>query len=100
MTWIEASSVVFLVGGTLFFVVGTLGLLRFPDSYTRLHAVTKADNVALGLLVVGLALQAPSWHLALKLLVVWLLVLIASSTTCHLITRASLRQGIQPWRKP
>lgn len=98
MTWIEACSSVLLVSGSLFFLAGTIGLLRFPDAFTRLHAVTKADNVGLGLLVVGLVLQAISWYAALKLLLVWLLVLVASSTACHLVARASLQRGIQPWR--
>ena len=61
MSWIDACSLVFAVGGSLFFIAGTVGLLRFPDSFTRLHAVTKADNLVLGLLVVGLCLQAGSW---------------------------------------
>ncbi len=100
MSWSEACSLVFAVCGCLFFVAGTVGLLRFPDSFTRLHAVTKADNLGLGLLVVGLVLQATSWHAALKLLLVWMLVLVAGATTSHLIARAALRRGIQPWRKP
>jgi len=100
MTWIEALSVVFLISGSLFFIAGTVGLLRFPDSFTRLHAVTKADNLGMGLLVVGLSLQAASWQTALKLVFVWLLVLIASATGCHLVARAALRSGIRPWRKP
>ena len=99
MTWIEASSMVFIIGGSLFFVAGTVGLLRFPDSFTRLHAVTKADNLGLGLLVAGLVLQAASWQTALKLLLVWVLVLVASATACHLVARAALRKGIEPWRK-
>lgn len=100
MTFREACSLVLLAGGSLFFVAGTAGLLRFPDTFTRLHAVTKADNLGLGLLVAGLMLQAASWYTALKLLSVWLLVLVASSTACHLIARAALRQGVPPWRKP
>ncbi|MDH3716701.1 MAG: monovalent cation/H(+) antiporter subunit G [Planctomycetota bacterium] len=99
MTWIEACSAVLLIGGSLFFIAGTAGLLRFPDTFTRLHAVTKADNLGLGLLIGGLILQATSWHAALKLLSVWLLVLVASSTACHLVARAALQSGIQPWKK-
>ena len=98
MMWIKACSVVLLVGGSLFFIAGMVGLLRFPDAFTRLHAVTKADNLGLGMLVSGLGLQATSGHTVLKLVSVWLLVLVASSTACHLIARAALRRGIQPWR--
>ena len=100
MTWSEACSAVLLVGGSLFFIAGTVGLLRFPDTFTRLHAVTKADNLGLGLIIGGLILQVESWYTALKLLSVWLLVLVASSTACHLVARAALHSGIQPWRKP
>lgn len=86
--------------GAGFFFAGTVGLLRFPDVYCRLHAVTKADNVGLGLVILGLVLQAESWAVAGRLLMTWLLVLGASATVAHLIARASLRRGITPWRSP
>lgn len=100
MTWIEPASAVVLATGSVFFIAGSVGLLRFPDTFTRLHAVTKADNLGLGLLIAGLILRAASWQAAVKLLSVWLLVLLASSTACHLIARAALRRGIAPWEKP
>ena len=84
--------------GMPFFLSGTLGLLRFPDIYTRLHALTKADNVGLGLVTVGAMLQAESWVTALKLLLIWLLILVTSATSCHLVARAALRRGIKPWQ--
>ncbi len=96
MTPVEIVSLVALVVGTAFFVAGTVGLLRFPDVYTRLHALTKADNLGLGLIVLGLALQSSSWAVALKLVLIWLLVLAASATTSHLVARAALRAGIPP----
>jgi len=88
-----------LLTGTAFFVAGTVGLVRFPDVYTRIHALTKADNVGLGLIVLGLVLQATSVWMALKLILIWLLVLFASSTAGHLIARAALRIGISPWKR-
>lgn len=88
-----------LLAGTAFFVAGTVGLLRFPDVYTRIHALTKADNVGLGLITLGLVLQAASVWAALKLILIWLLVLFASSTTGHLVAKAALRIGIKPWRQ-
>lgn len=93
------TSILFTVGAAFFFA-GTVGLLRFPDVYCRLHAVTKADNVGLGLVILGLALQAESWVIAGRLLMTWLLVLGASATVAHLIARASLKRGIAPWRAP
>ena len=96
---INIISIVLLLSGTLFFLAGTVGLLRFPDIYTRIHALTKADNVGLGLIVLALALQASSPWMALKLILIWLLILLASSTTGHLVARAALRNGIRPWTR-
>jgi multicomponent Na+:H+ antiporter subunit G len=84
--------------GFLFFLSGTVGLLRFPDVFTRLHALTKADNIGLGLVILGAMLNSPSWAAALKLLVIWLLVLVASATSCYLVARTALRKGIEPWK--
>lgn len=94
--WITTALV---IGGALFFLAGTVGLLRFPDVYSRLHALTKADNVGLGLITLGLALQAESWTAALKLGLVWLLVLPAGATAAHLIARAALRAGVPAGRR-
>ena len=57
---IDSLSVTLMLVGAGFFLAGTLGLVRFPDVYTRLHALTKADNLGLGLIVLGLMLQAES----------------------------------------
>jgi multicomponent Na+:H+ antiporter subunit G len=92
-------SAVLLIAGAVFFLAGTFGLLRFPDVYTRLHALTKADNVGLGLLVVGLAVQAESWAATGKLLLIWLLVLLAGASVAHLVSRRALQRGIQPWKQ-
>ena len=78
-----------IVGGVLFFLAGTLALLRFPDLFTRLHALTKADNLGLGMICAGIAIHSASWLLAVKLLVIWLLVLIASASVSQLIGRTA-----------
>jgi multicomponent Na+:H+ antiporter subunit G len=92
-------SVLLIVAGALFILAGTVGLLRFPDVYTRLHALTKADNVGLGLIVFGLALQAEGWTVVLKLVLVWLLALLAAATVSQLMAGAALRAGIEVWRR-
>ena len=99
MRVIEFLTLFLLLVGTGFFLAGTLGLLRFPDVYTRLHALTKADNVGLGMVVAGLALQAESWAVVGKLLLIWLLVLLASASVGHLVARTALRKGIKPWKR-
>ncbi|AHY48240.1 monovalent cation/proton antiporter, MnhG/PhaG subunit (plasmid) [Rubrobacter radiotolerans] len=96
---LDAVTVALILTGALFFLAGTLGLLRFPDVYTRLHSLTKADNVGLGLVVLGLALQAGSATAVLKMVLVWLLVLASGATAAHLIATAALRGGIRVWRK-
>jgi multicomponent Na+:H+ antiporter subunit G len=82
----------------VFFLAGTVGLLRFPDVYTRLHALAKADNLGLGLVVLGLLLKAPGAAAGFKLVLVWVLALAASATVGFLIARRARRHGIPPWR--
>ncbi len=95
----ELGGALLVVLGMPFFLAGTIGLLRFPDVFTRLHAVTKADNLGLGLVVFGLLLQANSWEMVGKLLLIWLLVLLGSATACHLVARSAIKRGITPWQK-
>jgi multicomponent Na+:H+ antiporter subunit G len=82
---------VLLILGAAFFLGGTSGLLRFPDVLTRLHALTKADNLGLGLICLGLAWQAGFTLAALKLLLIWLLALLASTVSCFLVAGYVLR---------
>jgi multicomponent Na+:H+ antiporter subunit G len=79
--------------GAFFFLAGTVGLLRFPDPLTRLHALTKADNLGLGLVVLGLLPRADAPLAALKLIAVWLLVQLAGATIAQLIAREA-RRGV------
>ncbi|MCU7800366.1 MAG: monovalent cation/H(+) antiporter subunit G [gamma proteobacterium symbiont of Lucinoma myriamae] len=64
-----------------------------------MHALTKADNVGLGLMVLGLALQVESWAVAGKLLLIWFLVLLSSASVAHLIAKAARQKGIEPWKQ-
>jgi len=97
---LEIASAALLLIGAGFFLAGTLGLLRFPDVYTRVHALTKADNLGLGFLVLGLALQADSLAAAMKLLLIWPLTLAASATVGYLIARRAQALKIAPWQRP
>ncbi len=82
--------------GVAFLIAGTLGLLRFPDVYARLHALTKADTLGLGLVCLGMALQAASLPLALKYLLIWVLMLMASSIGATLVASTAYAAGIEP----
>lgn len=90
---VNAFSIVAMAAGFVFFLAGTVGLLRFPDSLTRLHALTKADNLGLGLIVLGLLPQIGGWLLALKLIVIWLLVQFAGAAVAQMIARVARREG-------
>ena len=90
---------ILIVAGAVFFAAGTAGLLRFPDVYTRLHALSKADNLGLGLLVIGLAISADRLLDVVHLVLIWLLVLVSSATTSHLIARNALKRGVSPWTR-
>ena len=85
-----------VVAGAFFFLAGTVGLLRFPDSLTRLHALTKADNLGLGLVVIGLLAQVDSVAAGLKLICIWLLVLLSGATVSQLSARTLRRKSMTP----
>jgi len=89
---LDLLTIVAVSGGAFFFLAGTVGLLRFPDTLTRLHALTKADGLGLGLVVLGLLPRAGSLLGALKLISVWLLVLLAGATVSQLIAQAARRE--------
>ena len=84
---LDAWSLVAVSTGVFFFLAGTVGLLRFPDALTRLHALTKADNLGLGLVVFGLLPQMNDVLSAAKLIVVWLLVLVGGAVVSQRIAR-------------
>ena len=79
--------------GVFFFFAGTVALLRFPDPLSRLHALTKADNVGLGLVVLGLLPRAATPLAALKLVVLWAIVQLSSATVGQVIGGALRRRG-------
>jgi multicomponent Na+:H+ antiporter subunit G len=92
----DVLSGVAVVIGLAFFAAGTTGLLRFPDLYTRLHAVTKADTLGLGFIALAVALQLPSGWLAAKALVVWIVALAASAVGCNMMAGRAIRTGKAP----
>ena len=100
MSLLDGLSAFLITVGLMFFIAGTLGLIRFPDLFTRLHALTKADNLGLGFIVSGLAIYSGSWLVTVKLVLIWLLVLMSSAVVSHVIAQAALRKGVKPWQAP
>ena len=85
-----------VLAGTFFFIAGTLGLLRFGDTLSRVHALTKADNLGLGLIVLGLLPLADSLADALKLVLIWALVLLGGTPAAQLVASAVRRDQRPP----
>jgi multicomponent Na+:H+ antiporter subunit G len=87
----NALTIAAITAGAVFFLAGTVGLLRFPDALSRLHALTKADNLGLGLIVLGLLPQADSLQTGLKLVLVWGLVQFSGASASQIIARTAPR---------
>ncbi len=102
---IDVIVVALLLGGLLFFIGGTVGLLRFPDFYCRLHAAGKLDGTGVFLVIFGISLYKlfpltlASTLTGLKLMLIVVFVFLASPTATHAITDAGLRAGMEPWKK-
>ena len=86
----DAFTIIATLAGVFFFAAGSVGLLRFPDLFSRLHALTKADNLGLGLIALGVLAQSNSFAFATKTLLVWLVTLAGSAVVSHLIARDAL----------
>jgi multicomponent Na+:H+ antiporter subunit G len=105
MTILSLLAIIFLSLGLFFFFAGTVGILRLPDFYSRLHASGKCDSLAAVLMIIGIALynlQPFSFGALLisaKLLLIAIFVFITSPTATHAITEAALVLGVKPWTK-
>ena len=97
MNLLDIAGTLLLAVGALFFLAGTVGLLRFPDVYTRLHALTKVDNLGLGCVVIALMLRADSVAAVFKLGLIWMLALLATATAGYLIANSARSHGVRPW---
>lgn len=93
MTALEWVSAILLVFGCGFFLAGTIGLLRFRDVHSRLHALSKADNLGLGFVSVSLILHATNFSTGAKVFLIWLMALFASAVTCYVIAEWEINHG-------
>ena len=89
---LDLFTIVSVTIGAVFFLAGTVGLLRFPDPLTRLHALTKADNLGLGLVALGLLPRVEGLSDGFKLVLIWLLALLAGAVASQLIANAALHR--------
>ena len=101
-----AVAAIFIVLGLFFFTGGSIGILRFPDFFSRLHPAGKLDSMGLFMTLTGMALYTardlslPALLTALKILLIVVFVFITSPTATHAILDAGVRAGLSPWTAP
>jgi multicomponent Na+:H+ antiporter subunit G len=93
---LDALSWLCLLGGSFFAFAGALGLVRFPDFFTRCHGAGVTDTLGAGLILLGLALQAGPGIAAMKLGLIYLFMLFTAPTATHALAKAALHGGLKP----
>ena len=99
MNVLDIFTVISTAAGIFFFFAGTAGLLRFPDVFSRLHALTKADNLGLGLITIGLVPQVAHFVDGIQLIITWILVMLAGAVSSFLVANYQLSISNSPTRK-
>jgi multicomponent Na+:H+ antiporter subunit G len=95
---VDIAVAVLLAAGLFFHAVAAIGVMRMPDFYTRLHAMSKAETLGVVFTIAALIVLAGVSLVSVKLLFVAVFVFQANPTSTHAIARAALRAGQQPWR--
>jgi multicomponent Na+:H+ antiporter subunit G len=89
-------SALLLIVGSGFCAIAALGILRFPDVYTRLHAASKAGPLGAGLILLGVATASGDWQIAARCVLGFLFLIATSPVAAHLLARAALKSGTPP----
>jgi multicomponent Na+:H+ antiporter subunit G len=92
-------AVVLLLIGSVLSALAALGILRFPDVYTRLHAASKAGPLGAGVILLAVAFASGDWSIAVRCVLGLLFLIITSPVSAHLVARAALRSGTSPDRR-
>jgi len=95
-TIVEILSGFCLLIGSFLCISGGVGILRFPDFYTRMHAVGVTDTLAAGMILVGLMLQNPDALVVIKLLMILVMTLFINPTASHALAKAAFHNGLMP----
>lgn len=95
---IDLLSWIALVAGGFFGIVGGIGIVRFPDLFTRFHAAGITDTLGAALILIGLMLQAGASLVSVKLLLIFAFILFTSPTATHALAKAALHGRVRPMR--
>jgi multicomponent Na+:H+ antiporter subunit G len=96
MTPLEILAAALVVGGVFFGFVATVGLIRLPDLYARLHAASKSDTLGSVLALAGTAVVLGVGTESMKLIFLLLFLFVTSPTAAHAIARAGKEQDVEP----
>lgn len=89
-----------LAGGSIVIVIGSIGLLRMPDFFTRVHPAGLIDTLGATMIIGGLILQSGATQVSIKLVLILILLFVTGPTATHALAHAALASGLKPWRKP
>ena len=93
---VDLASWLLIAAGSIFCLIGALGLLRMPDFFTRMHAASVIDTLGAGLLLLGMMLHSGFTLVSVKLVFIGLLLFFTSPTATHALARAARARGIGP----
>lgn len=93
---LEVVSAVLVLSGAVFAVVGGIGVVRFPDFFTRIHAAGVTDTLGAGLILTGLMFQSDQWIVTVKLFLILMFLWLTSPTATHALANAALGAGLKP----
>lgn len=93
---VEGLSWACLAGGAIFVFIGALGILRFPDVFTRMHAAGITDTLGAALILFGMMIQAGLGLLSIKLFMILIFILCTSPVATHALARSALTDGLKP----
>lgn len=94
---LEYLTIFFLVSGAFFMFIAALGVVRFPDLYTRMHAASKSISLGIGCLLMGAILYFGGLLVILKAIAVMLFIFLTMPIASQMISRAAYRRGVKLW---
>jgi len=99
-TLLDLLSWISILAGVFFMVVGSIGVLRMPDVFCRLHSAGMTDTMGAGFILLGLAFQAGFTLVLVRIVLIYAFLLFTSPISTHALARAALSGGVEPYRAP